>query len=385
MIQNAKQSKAIAYLRQICCSGLGSEIVIPEFLRALHQVVPSGRNWYTCFDDQFNISYQIPDYLIPELVALADISAIVIPGLYSRKNIDRYTAWFNRYPVLANSDVSRVVKGYYQSDFHNLINRKLDQHHMLDARVLHQSRVVGSLTLTRLHTSQPFNTKEHVLCVQLSPYIAHALNSKSDTDLHYADSGQSGLMILNTQGTIQYLSDSASHLLALCRVPVYIFKGIKNDDPVMANIGRLCRHLTAIFEDKAAPPPSWSYTHANGRFTFRACWLNRQQEPGGLIGMTIVHQEPLELKVLRALQNVPLSPVQKEVAAMLAKGFSNDQIGQRLHVKLTTVKDHIRKIFTRLDLYRRDELLPKLLSMEYSNDGVGRIPLVSTNYSQPLH
>ena len=35
MNRNLKQSSAIAYLRQLCCSGLDKEIVIQEFLRAV--------------------------------------------------------------------------------------------------------------------------------------------------------------------------------------------------------------------------------------------------------------------------------------------------------------------------------------------------------------
>jgi ATP/maltotriose-dependent transcriptional regulator MalT len=64
---------------------------------------------------------------------------------------------------------------------------------------------------------------------------------------------------------------------------------------------------------------------------------------------------------------MPLSPVQKQVAALLAQGCSNEKIGQHLHIKLTTVKDHIRKIFTKLDINHREELLPKLLAMECSS------------------
>lgn len=66
----------------------------------------------------------------------------------------------------------------------------------------------------------------------------------------------------------------------------------------------------------------------------------------------------------RGAQNLPLSPTQKEVAVLLAQGFSNEKIGERLHIKLTTVKDHIGKIFTKLNIHRREELLPKLLALE---------------------
>ena len=101
---------------------------------------------------------------------------------------------------------------------------------------------------------------------------------------------------------------------------------------------------------------------------FRAYWLNQpNNEPGGLVGMTIEHQEPLVLKILRALQNLPLSPTQKEVAMLLAQGVSSEKIGERLHIKPTTVKDHVGKIFTKLDIHHREELLAKVLDLDNSN------------------
>ena len=80
--------------------------------------------------------------------------------------------------------------------------------------------------------------------------------------------------------------------------------------------------------------------------------------------MSIEHHEPQTLKILRTMQKLPLSPSQKEVALLLAQGKSNDYIGNQLHIGKTTVKDHIRKIFVKLDIHRRDELLPVLLALD---------------------
>jgi len=40
--------------------------------------------------------------------------------------------------------------------------------------------------------------------------------------------------------------------------------------------------------------------------------------------------------------------------------------GIRMHIKLTTVKDHIGKIFIKLDINRREELLPMLMALDSS-------------------
>jgi ATP/maltotriose-dependent transcriptional regulator MalT len=44
---------------------------------------------------------------------------------------------------------------------------------------------------------------------------------------------------------------------------------------------------------------------------------------------------------------------------LLAQGVSSEKIGEPLHIKYTTVKDHVRKIFDKLDIHQREELLAK--------------------------
>jgi ATP/maltotriose-dependent transcriptional regulator MalT len=175
------------------------------------------------------------------------------------------------------------------------------------------------------------------------------------------------MMVMDTQGTILYLTNEAKSLLALACHPVLSLDARNQEVEILAKLAQLCRNLQAIFKGKHAAPPSWCHTNGRGRFTFRAYWLERlSQEPGRMISMTIEHQEPLVLKILRTMQGLPLSPVQKQVALLLAQGFSNELIGERLNIKLTTVKDHVSKIFDKLGIYRREELLPLLLALDKS-------------------
>jgi len=200
----------------------------------------------------------------------------------------------------------------------------------------------------------------------LTPYLGHAFLVSGDKDSQYSGNELSGLMIMDARGQIIYLSQQAENLLALACSPIVSRDRQKQETIVKQNLAQLCQSLDTIFQGKTANPPSWSLTNNCGRFVFHAQWLRNAHEPGGIIGMSITHQEPLTLKVLRVLPNTQLSPTQREVVLLMVQGLSNDQIGEKLHIKLTTVKDHITKIFIKLDISRREELLPKLLAMEKS-------------------
>jgi hypothetical protein len=145
MRKNPKQAKAVAYLRQVCCSGLGSGVVIP-----------SGRNWYSAVDAQFNFLYQIPDTFFPELVTLAEVAAFAFSQFSSTEEYwVSYAAWYRQHPVMI--DPRNYFKGFYQTDFYNLVSCKIDQHQALEARVIQQGQIVGLFALFRPRNSLPFS------------------------------------------------------------------------------------------------------------------------------------------------------------------------------------------------------------------------------------
>ncbi|MGZ8929333.1 MAG: LuxR C-terminal-related transcriptional regulator, partial [Methylobacter sp.] len=277
----------------------------------------------------------------------------------------RAAAWFRHHPVAA--DMTLLDEKFYKTDFYNLLWRPLDQHYGIVAPVIENGKLVGLLGLFRPRTQQPFNSKEQTLCTRLTPYVAHALRTQSDGDIPYSENSPSGMMIMSAEGAIIYLCNRAKTLLTLASHPVLIMDRSFKETGLLPKLTQLCRNLNAIFRGKDAAPPSLCYTNPRGRFICYAYWLNRQnKEAGALIGITIEYQEPKVLNILRSMQSLPLSPTQKEVALLLAQGYSADKIGQRLPIKLTTVKDHIRKIYVKLDIHQRDELMPKLLALDTS-------------------
>ncbi len=352
-----KQTKAIADLRQLCCLGLDKEIVIPAFLRALCTALPSSNNAFTGVDARLNPVYHMMDDPVDEFNP--DLCADFI----TPERSSRAAAWFKLHPILP--DFKILDDAFYRSDLYNLFYRPANIHYHLHVPVSRLGKPIGMLTVCRPRNHKPFNVREQKLVTFLLPYVTHALSVSNNNALQYNGQGQSSMMVMNTQGDIVYLADNAEHLLALATCPP-IHKSFYNQkQTVLHLLKQLCQNLNGIFQGNNAAPPSCSYTNGYGRFTFNACWLNPyENEPGHLIGITIYHQEPVLLKALRAMQTSPLSPVQKEVALLITQGLSNEKIGEKLHIKLTTVKDHVTKLFIKLDIHRREELLPTLLALE---------------------
>ena len=65
-------------------------------------------------------------------------------------------------------------------------------------------------------------------------------------------------------------------------------------------------------------------------------------------------------------QHFGLSIAEYEVLKALWEGLTNQQIGERIHLSVNTVKTHLRNIFSKLDVESRSEALAFLRNLSSS-------------------
>ena len=74
----------------------------------------------------------------------------------------------------------------------------------------------------------------------------------------------------------------------------------------------------------------------------------------GHVRCLLVHQEP-------ALR-LPLSPRERQVALMVAHGHTNQAIATSLDISVWTVSTHLRRIFAKLAVSTRAEMVARLMA-----------------------
>ena len=62
------------------------------------------------------------------------------------------------------------------------------------------------------------------------------------------------------------------------------------------------------------------------------------------------------------LQGLGLTPQQREIAAGLARGASNQELAEALGVSGNTVAYHIKQLFSRLDTHDRQAMVGRVLA-----------------------
>jgi len=367
-----KHARAQAYIRQLCCLGLGKEVLIPELLRAIHTVIPSESNVFTGVNGNMVPTYVIPEYVLPEVVEPLKSER---DRIFTSQFLARLVQWYSRHRIMPDPTIPD--ERFYQSDLYHLVFRPYNHYHRLQAMLRNHGVPTGGVSLCRSQNQRPFSLDDQQLLERLLPYVEYGLQAHGvEAGAEYVDSGQGGMIILTRGGTVAHLSDSARTLLFLATYGAFPVGQARFSQEVTIPpaLRRICENLDGIFQNRDTPPPAFSHTNASGRFVFRAYWLQPPTVAPGLdtihsdlagnalIGVMIEHQEPLRLKLLRNLQRWHLSAREQDVCLALADGLSHPAIAVRLHVSPQTVVTYIRRIHEKVGVHSREELLKTLLN-----------------------
>lgn len=359
-------ARAEARFKQLCCLGLGGEAVMPALLAELRAFVPSLGSTFFFLDGEgslINIYDENPE--IPW------VGQLYMQEFYNRPDREMGAGFSDflragRVGVQTAEEVLNVdMRTFRRSDLYNLIYRPLGYGFMIRLVFWDYTRPLGGLMLSRSSGERPFALEELRRLADLESFVAHALTNRSNKiDAPLVDSGKSGVMIVDPAGRVIYSSAEGRRLLFFATHPHIGPDAVDHRQaPLPATLVRLCKNLMRVFSgDPSAAIPAYYHRNIWGGFSFRAHWLEGDDPASGLIGITVSHQEPLPVKLMRRVKELPLSRRQAQVCMLMANGASNENIAEQLGISKYTAIAHGRWIYNKLDVHNRAELVNKLLS-----------------------
>lgn len=361
-VNDATARRAESRIRQYCCLGQPSEVVMPSVLRDLHHLVPSFSNTFYWVDADGGLANAIdeqPDAtrLLPEYIAC----------FYNRKETEVHPG-FTRitrgaHGVLDNDSFFTVSDATLRnSAFYTRIMKPQRYHYVLQLHVRLAGRTRGILQLQRSAGEPDFVPRDHRTLQRLHDFIAHALvcNATEQAVTEWCEGAESGLLMADACGRIVSASPRARQLLHLATHPIP--DGSRRDLELPAMLARVCRSLHAVHHGPAAGnAPLHICRNGWGRFIFSAYPLDFPLHDKALIGIHIRREIPLPVRLVAATEALTLSPRQAEVAVLLASGLTHREIAERLGVRRNTVIAHARQVYTRLDVHDSRGLKQTLL------------------------
>ena len=357
----------IGRIQQLCCLGLGGQAIMPTLFKELHALVPSHDGIFFWADE----NYQVSNICFESSLHI-DIAPLYLSEFYNKRESEVFPRF---------SEIIRMQRGvenwerwlkvskhaYLKHDYYNLLCRPINVDHCLSAVIREHNRPLGALVLARSREDAEFTEHEKQWLTQISPYLAHGLTNFENAQPDWADSEEPGLIIVNRRGEIAHLSSYAKKLLFLAAYPEISprFNLKQTNTPIMAKLRELCSNLRSVFEERTATrPPVYEHHNAWGRFILRAYWLNDVNPWGyAYMGVTIMLQVPRSIGLMRQLADAPLSQAQARLCLGLAMGKSYAEIGQHMGKSEVAVAAECKRIYEKLNVQGRQELIEKLGSL----------------------
>ncbi len=356
-----KTSSITAYIQQLCRLGLGGQVIMPELVRVLHELLPSRINCFLYADQQGQLAN-----------IYAESSAVFQPGLPSEHEgalVHCLTCQFHK----------THCAGLPDKDFFAEALKPFNHHFLLNMPVQGQVGILGAMQLYRCAKEHPsFNLSEQHQLKLLSSDIALGVQSNRNQRGVFAESGDSAMIVCNRAGKVLYMSRLGEDLLFLAshasvspdRWSWY------SDQEAAGLVSYLCQKLIDSNSSTTAAAGTSDVLQNNwGRFCFHVDWLQpifSQHEQR--IGITLQRQVPLALRLAEAIHAMPLSPRQKQVCQLMSYGCSNQSIADRMKLSAYTIADYVKAIYEKLEVHNRDELLDRLKAYKRIEPTLLKIP-----------
>ncbi len=358
MIEAMKHSADLSRLRSLAAMGLPEEAFVPALLEAIHRIIPSDRNLFDWtepggrlvryyfegpIDHKINQHYFDNFHNKLEAEVMPSFRDAVIGGavIQSAELLDR--------------------PEFFRSALYNEIWRPQRLHTRMEAIVRDaRDQPLGSLVLYRGPGERKFTLQDEALLARIVPYVVRGLGrpaGESSSDDYIAHRDRRAVLTLGFDGKLLQLSPDALKLLLLSHGGITPDRAsrmpCRNDFPTLTSLWR--NHEQARVS--AQPNASMTVENSWGRFVYESCLLDAVD--GGdapVIHVVIKYCEPVALALRRALDTLPLSPTQKEVCVHLRRGSTQGEIARLMSVSASTVSDHVKKIYCRLDIHSVHEL-----------------------------
>lgn len=351
----SKKSAALARIRQLACLGLPGGLFVASVLPVLRQITESDSAAFFWLDEAGGIANYYAEHIpVPVRPALALASEAEIPRLDSTKPAFRDVS----VAVLA-STVDNEMPG---NGWYNEILKRNGAYYILHGIARQDGKVLGRLTLFRAKSGQAFGLQEIAALSSVIRYVARGLGGNEPAAC--AEGFREGeevledeFLIANRAGDVVHASETARRLLLLatgCAIaPTTI--------AVAGSESRRLLHGLCTADEVISGSAQVSRSTIWGRFLLRAYRLGDAQPcDQTLVGVQIRRTQPASLRFVNAMNGLPLSPQQREIALLIARGHSNRDIAARLSVSVNTVAYHIKQLFYKLRVHDRAGLLARI-------------------------
>ena len=210
----------------------------------------------------------------------------------------------------------------------------------------------GHIAMIRGENQPDFTDREVAFVTRIGAHLGHGLREALLREAAASQPDRApGMIVLDEDGSVRSVTDQARFWLE--QFPRDRGTGLQLPVAVHAVARR------AVAQVRSGPAYASVQLISGKRLTVHAAPLHTDSPDPTTVAVMLAPATPAELEPLRlALHG--LTPREREVARLLARGASNEGIAQALWISRYTAKDHVKAVYAKLRVGSRAELTARL-------------------------
>jgi DNA-binding CsgD family transcriptional regulator len=361
----ARTSKrALSRIQRLCCLGIGSEVLMPDLMREVIGLIPSGGGYFYWMGPNLKIAnaYTMFPAALLELYFREFYQTRREMEIFGGRVGDEIKTWPMSKPVLPLGSMMRLDRRtFLLSDYYNALWRPAGVHEGLVLCVREGNRNHGLLHVYRALGEAPFKPSDVRMLKSIAGFVAHSMTAVTLGEDLFAESEDRALFIADLDGTVQHANTPAQSLLTMalnpCYSPTANWRGLR--EPI-AEIALLCRTLAVAANGEIGqPPPVLRLRNPWGEFVLRGYWLGPTDgaEHTRHIAITVERRVPRALALRRRVEDLPLTAREKQLCLLVAQDPSRQDLADAMGVAVSTATTHQHSVYAKLDVHSRAGLL----------------------------
>jgi DNA-binding CsgD family transcriptional regulator len=350
-LETAMRTRDAAFIRKLCTLGLPPRSLVLSLLPAVRELVPAHSGGVFWVDARGHMTALYAERMLPPQAMAA----------YYERHYDARGEGFAeafRRRAMAEDKVSMHTFSAAEqaTDYFRDVLHPLDAYHVLYGILESEARPFAQVSLYRGASGPAFSATDAATLRSLLRYMA--------TGLAHPERGAAGgedcvvveeaVGVVSRDGDVVSASEDWRRLVRLAAVADVAPSRAHREGSAIEDFLRAGADASGAQE--LVRNTAW------GRFVIRRFPL---ADPRGRraeqVALLVRREEPRTLSLVRGTGHSDLSPQQREVALLLAKGLTNAQIAQSLGLTLNTANYHVKQVYLRLEVNDRDAVQGQLL------------------------
>ncbi len=233
-----------------------------------------------------------------------------------------------------------------------------------------RGRCWGAVHIARGRDGHDFTEDDARALAAVTGAVAEGIRTslRFDAARRADDPSAPGMVVLNASNAIELVTPPAVELLAALRSPALGAEAVPSPLVALATFAR------GRAGDPDPPHDAIAVPTSSGWITLHASLP--EGSATGQVAIVVERTSSPQTTALR-LEVEGVTPREREIATLLAKGLTNAEIANALVLSPYTVQDHIKSLFEKTQVGSRQELVARVFLDDYMPQLVTRAPLTS--------